>query len=172
MTSENSSLFAVVAEKADYPRNPLLMWDQSFDRLLADVVIPYENNEAFWIDGVPVERKSVQRLKILIESPQFGKKIEGLHQTISDSSGHPSRQQDRAIAIKEYPMRIEGMIRSDAQDVTPQVIRAYKIIQSEATAPSDLKKALIQQAWGGFVQLAVAAGIAGFKHSIGSPSDG
>jgi hypothetical protein len=48
-----TSLFAIYAEAEGHAR-PLIQLDLSFARLMDDIVVPYQSEQPFFIDGVPV----------------------------------------------------------------------------------------------------------------------
>jgi hypothetical protein len=53
---EKEILFGVIAEKEGLEKS-LFMMNLSFERLFDDIVIPYQQEEPFFIDGVPVDQK-------------------------------------------------------------------------------------------------------------------
>jgi hypothetical protein len=54
MADENETKFAVIADSKEHPSS-LLMHDLSFGRLIDDIVLPYQTNVPFFIDGAPVK---------------------------------------------------------------------------------------------------------------------
>jgi len=74
---ENSKL-AVFAEAEDSDK-PLILHDLSFGRFVDDVLIPFEKDEPFFIDGVSLTKSKVRRLKVLLQGPYFKKLFFDLH---------------------------------------------------------------------------------------------
>lgn len=123
---KKESLFGVIAEVAGRNKQ-LVLLNLTFGRLIDEIVKPYDMDEAFFIDGVPVKKSEVRRIKIvsLTESFQYG---------LSDlcnglSYGDHQRQK---IYGDQYETRFEHILRTTADDVTSQVIKAY----NQAVKPS------------------------------------
>lgn len=117
---EQEPKFAVIAELKD-DDNPRYLHDLSFARLMDDVVIPYQSATNFFVDGVPVNAKTLRRIKIIQQAPSFEVKYEDLHSCLllSISSG-------RRIPVEEYETRLQALFRRAGDDVTSQVIKAYQ----------------------------------------------
>lgn len=75
--------FAVVAEKRGHGKS-LYLHDLTFARLIDDVIVPYESDKPFFIDGVPLKRDELTRIKIVQQS-QLG---HASVQTTLDRYGH------------------------------------------------------------------------------------
>jgi hypothetical protein len=43
----------------------------TFARLMDEVVLPYQTDEAFFIDGAPLKRQNLKRLKIIKQQDFF-----------------------------------------------------------------------------------------------------
>jgi hypothetical protein len=63
-TTETEGRFAVFAE-AEGQSKPLILINLTFARLLDDVVVPYQTGEPFFIDGAPLKREKLSKLKII-----------------------------------------------------------------------------------------------------------
>lgn len=111
--------FAVYAE-AEGRDKPLLLLDLTFARLIDDIVVPYESDEAFFIDGVPLTRSHIKRIKILKLSEGFARDLWDFDRTLTRGD-HPNRK----IYGDQYHTRFEHILRTNSIDVTSQVIKAY-----------------------------------------------
>ena len=60
--------FIVWAEATGHDR-PLIMTDLPPARLFDDIVVPYQTNDTFFVDGAPVKVKDLRRIKILRAKP-------------------------------------------------------------------------------------------------------
>lgn len=95
---------------------PLVLLKLTFARLIDDIVVLYDKDESLFIDGVPLTRSKLRRIKII-----------GLGEAFEVGM----RQLDRGLRHGEiksgdqYEMRFEHILRTDAEDVTAQVIKAY-----------------------------------------------
>jgi hypothetical protein len=119
MSEEKKELFAVFAEVQDFDR-PLILTDLTFARLVDDIIFPFENEEPFFIDGVPVSKKKVRMLKILRQKDTFLGLFEDLHITLR--RGETERQKTYG---QQYHTRLEAILREGCEDVTSQVIKAF-----------------------------------------------
>ena len=120
MTIEPEPKFAVLAEKKDYER-PLYLHSLSFGRLMDDVVVPYESGDAFFVDGVSVEKKNLVRIKIVRQSPNFDHHFMQLHHYAArPSSG-------KFVNASDYAVRLDVLFRGHSEDVTGQIINAFKV---------------------------------------------
>jgi len=115
--NRNDSIFAVSAEKEGYER-PILLRDLIFGRLLDEVVIPYEKEENFFVDGVPLNSKTLKRIKIILVRDSFK----------SDLDSFLWKVDHWHIKIKkdEYDIRLDAILRYHGEDVTSLVISAYQ----------------------------------------------
>lgn len=112
--------FAVYAEKQDEAERPLILLDLTFSRLMEDVVIPYESGEPFFIDGVPLERKELRKMKILHLKDGFSFVFNELHWGM-----RTRRPELQKIYGEQYNVRFEAALREESEDVTSQIIKAY-----------------------------------------------
>ena len=58
--------FAVFAEAKGFDK-PLLLMDLTFARLIDDIVVPYDKGDPFFIDGAPLDRTNIRRIKKMSE---------------------------------------------------------------------------------------------------------
>jgi len=116
---EKEELFAVFAEAEDNDK-PLILLNLSFARLIDDVVFPFEKKEPFFIDGVPLTREKIRKLKILRQGEGFLRSLAWLHRGLSH--GDVKRQKTYG---DQYFIRFEAAIRTGCEDVTSQVIKAF-----------------------------------------------
>jgi len=117
--TEKFELYTVYAESADHSK-PLLQLDMTFARLIDDIIVPYQSNETFFIDGAPVSAKKLKRIKIL---------------KLKENYPNARRQFERALTVasseirktygEQYSIRFENLLRNNSEDVTSQVIKAY-----------------------------------------------
>lgn len=78
MTEGATDLYAVFAEAQGYDK-PLVQLGLPFGRLIDDVVLPYESDRPFFVDGAPIQRKDVRRLKIIRQTDFLEGTIRDLH---------------------------------------------------------------------------------------------
>lgn len=111
--------FGVVAELEGRQRQ-LVLLNLPFGRLIDEIVVPYESDEAFFIDGVPVTKKIIRRIKIVALGERFRLGMRELE--IGLTRGQPQNQK---IYGDQYETRFEHVLRTAAEDVTAQVLKAY-----------------------------------------------
>ncbi|MEX2150388.1 MAG: hypothetical protein WD793_09225 [Steroidobacteraceae bacterium] len=116
---QTNELFAVYAEAEGHER-PLLQLDLTFARLMDDIVVPYQSDVAFFIDGAPVTASKLKRIKILRLTPDFCDARERFDRTLTRAE-----VQLRKVYGDQYTQRFEHVIRENSEDVTAQVIKAY-----------------------------------------------
>ncbi len=116
---EKKELFAVLAEAEGYEK-PLILTNLSFARLIDDVVYPFEKKEPFFIDGTPIMREKIRKLKILRQREYFPRLLGELHRGLR--RGDIKRQK---IYGDQYYIRFEAALRAGCEDVTSQVIKAF-----------------------------------------------
>ena len=111
--------YPVYAEAEGHDR-PLLQLDLTFARLLDDIVVPYQSNEPFFVDGAPVSAAKLRRIKILRMKESFasGRRDFNMGLTRSDP---PVRK----LYVEQYTTRFEHLFRQHSEDVTAQVIKAF-----------------------------------------------
>ena len=119
--TDSEAKFAVVAQKKEKEYDkPLYLHDLTFARLIDDVVVPYETDKPFFIDGVPMKRNELARIKIIQQSQDFSKELEQLHWCVRLPTGS-----GRRVSMAEYPGRLDALFRAGGEDVTSQVIQAF-----------------------------------------------
>jgi len=111
--------FAIYAEAQGYER-PLVVLNLSFAKLLDDIVVPYQSNEPFFVDGAPITRDKIRRLKILKVDVHFESALKTFHTKMSRND--TARQK---LYGEQYHIRVEAMLREHGEDVTAQVIKAF-----------------------------------------------
>ncbi len=119
MSEEKKELFAVFAEVQDFDK-PLILTNLTFARLLDDIVVPFENEDPFLIDGVPADKKKIRMLKILRQKDRFPGLFEDFNFALR--RGEIERQK---IYGQQYHTRLEAILREGCEDVTSQVIKAF-----------------------------------------------
>lgn len=117
--SANTDVYAVFAEAEGHDR-PLLQLDMTFARLLDDIVVPYQSNESFFVDGAPVTAAKLRRIKILRMEESFA-----VGRMKFNSSLTLSSHEVRKLHGEQYTTRFEHLLRQHSEDVTAQVIKAF-----------------------------------------------
>lgn len=120
------TLFGVIAELEGRP-NQLVLLNLTFSRLIDDVVKPYDQDEPFFIDGVPLTRSKIARIKIA----RFGERYENAMFELNRGLTRGDHQNQK-IYGDQYKTRFEHILRTNSEDVTSQVIKAY----NQAVKPS------------------------------------
>lgn len=100
---------------------PLLQLGVSWDRLMNDVVTPYDTGESFFLDGAPIRATDVDRLKILIQGPGFQQASAMINWNLRN--GDVKR---RELYSMQYHVFIEALLREHCTDVTSQVVSAFR----------------------------------------------
>ncbi len=118
---KKEDVFAVFAEADGQPK-ALIMTHLTFARLMDEVVLPYKTNEPFFIDGAPLKKKDLKRLKIIKQQEFFSSTLDDLHHGIR-WSGHDLKM--RELYADQYHIRLEALLRESGEDVTSQVIKAF-----------------------------------------------
>lgn len=116
---KKESLFGVVAE-VDGRAKQLVLLNLTFGRLIDEIVKPYDTDEPFFIDGVPVTRSKIRRIKIISLTEKFQNGIWQLERGLTRGE-----HQNQKIYGDQYETRFEHVLRTDAEDVTSQIIKAY-----------------------------------------------
>jgi len=111
--------FGVVAEVEGRQRQ-LVLLNLTFGRLIDDIVVPHDSGEPFFIDGVPVTKEKIRRIKIIKLGEKFRNGLWELERGLTRAE-----HQTRKIYGDQYETRFEHLLRTDAEDVTAQVIKAY-----------------------------------------------
>ena len=116
---EKESLFSVYAyRKGD--TKPLIQINMTFGRLMEDIVIPFNTDEMFFLDGAPMKATSIDRIKLIRQGQNFARRIEDLH--FGMRRGDIKLQE---LYAKQYDVRLEAILRDTGEDVTSQIIKAY-----------------------------------------------
>jgi hypothetical protein len=115
---EKGPLFAVIAEKQGYDRI-LKMEFLTFNRLMDEIVKPYNEGESFFIDGAPITSEKLTRIKILKQKPQFEGLFHDLHWRLRCGSA------EKKMYADQYDVRVDAIFREGTEDVTSQIIQAY-----------------------------------------------
>lgn len=113
------ALFGVIAEIEGRAKQ-LVLLNLTFGRLIDEIVVPYDTNEAFFIDGVPVTQSKVRRIKIVSLTKKFQHGIWEIERGLTGGT-----HQNQKIYGDQYETRFEHVLRTDAEDVTSQVLKAY-----------------------------------------------
>jgi hypothetical protein len=112
--------FAVLAEANDHAR-PLIMTHLSFAKLMDEVVLPYQTDQSFFIDGAPLKKDTLKRIKVIKQSGSFDTDFAELHQGMQ--RGELAQQQ---LYTEQYHVRLEAILRRWGEDVTAQVMKAFE----------------------------------------------
>ena len=70
---QKEPLFGLIAEVAGRNKQ-LVLLNLTFGRLIDEIVVPYDTDEAFFIDGVPVKKNDIRRIKIVSLTEEFQNK--------------------------------------------------------------------------------------------------
>ena len=120
MSEEKENKFAVFADADGLPQ-PLILTHLTFARLMDDVVVPYESDEPFFIDGAaPLKKQNLKKLKIIRECDSFRRLFEDLHETMRCAN-----IQFAKLYSEQYHIRLEALLRESGEDVTSQVLKAF-----------------------------------------------
>ncbi|HUA67320.1 MAG TPA: hypothetical protein VMA13_02125 [Candidatus Saccharimonadales bacterium] len=111
--------FAIFAEAEGY-NQPLIMHDLSFGRLMDEVVVPYQSDTPFFIDGAPLKKQNLRRLKILRLHKYFASDFHDLNWALKNGGEKIGR-----IYGDQYNVRLEAILRERGEDVTSQVVAAF-----------------------------------------------
>src|SRR5260370_3303063 len=120
MNAKKEEIFAVYAE-ADGQTKPLIMTHLTFAKLMDDVVVPYQTDEPFFIDGAPLKRQGLRRMKIIRQGEFFDQTFRKLH---ADMRWGPDRKRQQ-LYTDQYHIRLEALLRESGEDVTSQVLKAF-----------------------------------------------
>ncbi len=117
--AQKEDLFGIVAELEGHQKQ-LVLLDLTFGRLIDEIVVPYEEDQPFFIDGVPVTKSKIRRIKIIKLGEMFRNGIWELERGMT-----LGEHQKQKIYGEQYETRFEHILRTVADDVTAQVIKAY-----------------------------------------------
>jgi hypothetical protein len=112
--------FAVLAEKEGDIRS-LFLHGLTITKLYEHIVVPYEEDKPFFVDGVPLERKTLRRIKIIREDQEFVQDLDRLHNRVQ-----LPRASDMHTPIADYPGLLVSLFQERNVDVTSDVINAYR----------------------------------------------
>ena len=118
-TEINESLYAIYAEAQGHQK-PLLQLNLTFARLIDDIVVPYQTNESFFIDGALVTADKLERIKIL----KIGENYEHYAHQFNTSLTRSDAQTKKTFG-EQYSTRFEHILRQNSEDVTSQVLKAF-----------------------------------------------
>ena len=102
---EAEPLYAVYAE-AEGHQNPLLQLELTFARLIDDIIVPYQTNETFFIDGAPITAGKLSRIKILKLGANYGHHIHRFEMGLSRGDA-----QTKKTFGEQYGTRFEHILR-------------------------------------------------------------
>jgi len=111
--------FTVYAVRKSNPQ-PLIMTKLSFGQLMDGIVIPFQSDEMFFIDGAPVKASDLDRIMILKQDQHLIAAIDQFHWHLRRAA-----IKTREIYGKQYHIRLEAILREHGEDITAQVINAY-----------------------------------------------
>ena len=118
---EKEEVFAVYAVRKAEP-TPLIQTHFSFRRLMDEIVIPFESTESFFIDGASIKATDLDRIKIIRQKPFFNDTFHALHRGMR--WGGDLKKQE--LYAKQYHVRLEALLRESGDDVTAQVVNAFR----------------------------------------------
>jgi len=118
---KKENFFAIYAVRKS-EQTPLVQTHLPFRRLMDDIVIPFESGELFFIDGAPVKATDLDRIKIISQKENFKDTFNTLHREMR--FGGDLKKQE--LYAKQYHIRLEALLRESGEDVTSQVIKAYR----------------------------------------------
>ncbi len=119
--TEQELRFAVLAEKEGYDQ-PLFSHNLVLTRLYEDIIVPYDDDKPFFIDGVPVKKDTLRRIKITRQTDRFAALFAQLHERVRWNH----RNAGVFIPIADYPGRLDALFRESGIDVTGQLIDAFR----------------------------------------------
>lgn len=113
------AMFNVLAVAKDYDKT-LVLRDLTFARLVDDVLVPYEKNEAIYVDGYPLTRDKIVRLKIMKQRDGFRGEMSQLYRglTWGDTTS-------KKVHGDQYQTRVEAVFTQYGEDVTAQALKAF-----------------------------------------------
>ena len=120
MSEQKEDLFAVLAEVGGHSE-PLIVTHLTFARLMDDIIVPYHTDQPFFVDGFPVKRDTLERIKVIRQKEFFEGDFHDLHYGMR--RGDLKRQQMYAA---QYHVRLDAALRGAGEDVTSQVIKAFE----------------------------------------------
>ncbi len=121
MNTDENQRFAVISEKKNYSK-PLYLHDLTFSSLMDDIVVPYQSQTPFFIDGVPVKSDELMKVKIIKQIDDFNYLFSDLHNRLRLGKSSGVR-----VTTEEYPIKFEALFREGGLDVTSQIIKAFDL---------------------------------------------
>jgi hypothetical protein len=118
-TQKKPDVFGIFAEADGFER-PLIMLDISFGRLMEEIVLPFRSDEPFFIDGVPLKKENLRKLKILQLGDRFEYDFHTFNLQLKSSNDKISR-----VFGDQYNVRLEALFRENGKDVTSQIVTAF-----------------------------------------------
>jgi hypothetical protein len=98
--------FGIYAE-AEGHSQPLIMTEIPFGRLMDDIVVPYQTDKPFFVDGAPVTKKSLKKLKIIRLDKNFAPAFCQMHMLL-----HHSNTTIQKLYGEQYQIRVEALLRA------------------------------------------------------------
>ena len=120
MTNDQEKDTFCVYAKVRSINKPLLMLGLSFGRVVDDVLIPFEKNEKLFLDGVPSNKSDILQIKILKETTNFKQAHGWLHNDLRNSN-----EKRMELVAKNYEVMLDEVIRTNCEDITAQVMKAF-----------------------------------------------
>ena len=90
--------FGVVAEIEGRSRQVVLL-NLPFGRLIDEIIVPYDNGDPFFIDGVSVTRKSIGRIKVVELGESFRVAMREFENKLN--RGEPQNQKILGRAVRD-----------------------------------------------------------------------
>ena len=114
------SQYVVLAEVEGHEK-PLIALNLTFPRLMDEVIVPYQQDQPFFLDGVPVTKAKLRRIRVLRDNGGLPSELVQLDRMLSLGS------LDQKIEIAQnYGSMIEAIARANCADVTAQVIKVFE----------------------------------------------
>src|SRR5258708_35496271 len=67
---EQITKFGVIAEVVGKDKK-IIQLNMTFGRLIDEIVVPYDQGQPFFVDGVPVSKEKLDRIKIVKQTESF-----------------------------------------------------------------------------------------------------
>jgi len=119
MPGPSDARFAVFGEATGHDK-PLFMHDLTFAQVIDEIVVPLESGKPFFVDGAPLTKKEIRRLKVVEQTDNFPRAFADLHHQLSFGSN-----ETRKVTGDQYHVRLEAVVRQAGRDVTAQVMQAF-----------------------------------------------
>ena len=123
---QEHKLFGIIAESEGYD-NKMILLDFPFGRLMDEIIVPYDTEKSFFIDGVPTTKAKIKRIKIVELGVSYQHAMGELKRGMTLGSDSIKKTYG-----EQYATRFEHILRTNTVDVTSQVIKAY----NQAIKPS------------------------------------